>query len=288
MLSSNTGKNNSNSSNKQSGNNMLRMVLIVFAIFIILYFIYSLIKGYNGYKKSSPYLINGIVDGTMSQKIKAFNINPPMDNQYGTELSYSFWIYINDNNFSNDPKCTNDGTETNMKHIFHKGSTDYEKGEHLPLLESPGVWLYPNTNKLSIRFNTYENIVESSDVGNIPLNSWVHLSVVLIGNSVDVFINGNLKKRQKLNGVPKLNYDDLYISNWGGFQGFLCKLRYFNYAIQPFMIDHLFKEGPSAEFDSRYSNGLGQPSAQLAQNYWMTTGFPNSTNPPQGTTVPST
>ena len=280
MMSNNSMTRSSNSSSKNGGNNILKIVLIVFAILIILYCIFSLIKGFNNYKKSSPYLINDIVDGTMSQKIKAYNINPPMDNQYGTELSYSFWLYINDSNFSSDPSCNSGSDNMNFKHIFHKGSTDYVKGSHLPLLEMPGVWLYPNTNKLNIRFNTYENIVESTDVGNIPLNSWVHVSVVLIGNSVDVFINGNLKKRQKLKGVPKLNYEDLYISNWGGFQGYLCKLRYFNYAIQPFMIDYLFKEGPSQEFDSRYSNGLGKTSPQLAPNYWMNVGFPSTASNP--------
>ena len=277
MMSSNSVNRTNNATKKTGDNSILRIVLIIFAILIILYCIFSLIKGYSSYKQSSPYLINEVVDGTMAQKIKAFRLNPPMDNQYGTELSYCFWIYVNDNNFSSDPTCNNSSTDNiNFKHIFHKGSTDYSKGEHTPLLEMPGVWLYPNTNKLNIRFNTYENIVESADVGNIPLNSWMHVSIVLIGNSVDVFINGNLKKRQKLNGVPKLNYEDLYISNWGGFQGYLCKLRYFNYAVQPFMIDYLFKEGPSQEFDSRYSNGLGNKSPQLAPNYWMTVGFPNT------------
>lgn len=284
MMSSNSSKGNSNKNS--SSNGMLQILLIGFAILIILYFIYSLIKGYNTYKKTSPYLINGIVDGTMSQKIKSHNISPPMDNQYGTEMSYSFWIYLNDTNF-NETACAAGTENLNFKHIFHKGSTDFKKGDHLPLLQMPGVWLYENTNKLSIRFNTYENIVESADVGNIPLNAWVYMTVVLIGNSVDVFINGNLKKRQKLNGVPKLNYEDLYISNFGGFNGYLCKLRYFNYAVQPFMIDYLFQEGPSKEFDDRYSNGLGQTSPQLAQNYWMTVGFPNSTGP-IGTSVPPT
>ena len=237
-MSSNSGNLNTSSSN--GGNKLFGIILICIAILVILYFIYSMIKGYGDYRKYSPYLISGIVDGTQSQKIKAYKINPPMDNQYGTELSYSFWIYINDTNFGQNSGCTDSDDLSGFKHIFHKGSYDYSKSnKHFPLLQMPGVWLYPNTNKLNIRFNTYENIVESADVGNIPLNAWVHLSIVLIGNSVDVFVNGNLKKRQKLRGVPKLNYEDFYIGNWGGFLGYLCRLRYFNYAIQPFMVEYL-------------------------------------------------
>ena len=131
-----------------------------------------------------------------------------MDNQYGTEYSYSFWIFMKDTNF--DSSC-DDTNYSAFKHVFHRGSYDYSS-DHLPLLQNTGVWLYPNTNKFHIRFNTYQNVTESCDVGNIPINAWVHVTILLIGNSVDVFINANLKKRQKLRGVPKLNYENLYIS----------------------------------------------------------------------------
>ena len=281
-MSSNSAnvKTNTNSSNGNN-NKLFGIILICIAILVIIYFIYSMIKGYGDYRKYSPYLLSGIVDGTQSQKIKAYKINPPMDNQYGTELSYSFWIFINDTNFGQSSGCTDADDLSGFKHIFHKGSYDYSKtNKHFPLLQMPGVWLYPKTNKLNIRFNTYENIVESADVGNIPLNAWVHLSIVLIGNSVDVFVNGNLKKRQKLRGVPKLNYEDFYIGNWGGFLGYLCRLRYFNYAIQPFMVEYLFKEGPASEFDSTYSSGITNPSPHLSPNYWMTVGFPNTIGAP--------
>lgn len=265
-----------NSSGINKGNNRIfGLVMIVIAIFLILYFIYSIVIGYQNYNKYSPYLINDIIAGNTAYKIQAYKIPQPQDNQYGTEFSYSFWIYLNDSNF--DTSC-NETNISGFKHIFHKGSYDYSN-DHLPLLQTPGVWLYPNTNKFNIRFNTYQNIVESCDVGNIPLNAWVHCTVILIGNSVDVFINGNLKKRQKLRGVPKLNYENLYISNWGGFDGYMCRFRYFNYSIQPFMIEYLFNEGPSKKFDTSYNTGVNNPTPTLSPQYWMRTGFPNSNVP---------
>jgi hypothetical protein len=152
----------------------------------------------------------------------------------------------------------------------------------------PGVWLYPNTNKLHIQFNTYDNVVETSDVGNIPLNMWVNIVVVLIGNSVDIYVNGNLKKRTKLKGVPKINYGDMYISNWGGFIGYLSKLQYFNKAIQPYVIDQIFSTGPSRVFATDTTQGVNDPTANLSQNYWMTTGYPNSTDYPGYNQSPQT
>ena len=247
---------------------------------IILYFIYSIIKGYRNYNTYSPYFIRDIVDATTSLKIESFRIPQPMDNQYGTEYSYSFWIFMKDTNF--DSSC-DDSNYSAFKHVFHRGSYDYSS-DHLPLLQNTGVWLYPNTNKFHIRFNTYQNVTESCDVGNIPINAWVHVTVLLIGNSVDVFINANLKKRQKLRGVPKLNYENLYISNWGGFEGYLCRFRYFNYAIQPFMVEYLFNEGPAQQFDNTYKTGVNSPTPELSPQYWMTVGYPNTVGAPAGTT----
>jgi hypothetical protein len=268
--------------------------MIGLGIIIILSLIYSTYKSYNDYVNSSPYLIDGITDGTYSQQFSANQILPPSDSQYGSEFTYSFWIFIKDTNFSN-PAALN-CSSSSLLHVFHKGSIDYipnggkstgddscgnSASVYYPLLQMPGVWLYPNTNKLNIRFNTYENVVETSDIGNIPLNMWVNVIVILIGSSVDIYVNGNLKKRTKLSGVPKINYGNLYTSNWGGFQGYLSRLRYFNYAIQPFLIDQIFNMGPSLEYnENSFQNDMVQSKNALSRNYWMTTGYPNSVGAP--------
>jgi hypothetical protein len=282
-IKTNVGK--SNGANKK----LFGMAMIGFIVLIVMFLIYTFYKGYKDHQKYSPYLITGISDATIAQTFEAKKLKHASDSQWGTEFTYSFWIFVKDINFSsNNNSC--DITELPMLHVFHKGSYDYipdgsstneqDPRVYYPLLQMPGVWLYPNTNKLNIRFNTYENVVETSDVGNIPLNMWVHIIIVLIGSSVDVYVNGNLKKRTKLSGVPKINYGDFYTTNWGGFQGYLCRLRYFNYAIQPFMVDQLFQMGPSKEFDTDITQGVTDPSAQLSANYWMTTGYPNSFSAP--------
>jgi len=274
-------------SGKSGNKTLFSIIMIGLAIILILFFIYSTYQGFSNYNQTSPYLINGITDGTIAQTFSAFQIPAPSDDQYGIEFTYSFWIFIKDTNFSSPATsaCSSGSGGPPLLHVFHKGSYDFipnnqtsngSNSVYYPLLESPGVWLYPNTNKLNIRFNTYENTIETSDVGNIPLNMWVNIVIILIGGSVDVYINGNLKKRTKLSGVPKINYGNFYTSNWGGFQGYLSRLRYFNYAIQPFMVDQIFNMGPSQSFATNIIQGITEPSAILSQNYWMTTGFPNS------------
>jgi hypothetical protein len=283
-MSSLTGNIRSNSGNT----NLFKIIMIGLAIILILFLVYTLYSSYSNYNKTSPYLISGITDGTVPQQFSSYQIMPPSDSQYGTELTYSFWIFIKDTNFSNNnAKCGGSSLGDGFLHVFHKGSNDYvstgqdnSSATSRPLLQSPGVWLYPNVNKLNITFNTYENIVETADVGNIPLNMWVNIIIILIGSSLDVYVNGNLKKRVKLSGVPKLNYGDLYTSNWGGFQGYLSNLRYFNYAIQPYLVDQLFNMGPSKRFATNLTQGIMDSSAQLAPNYWMTVGYPNINSTP--------
>ena len=108
---------------------------------------------------------------------------------------------------------------------------------------------------------------------------WVNIIIILIGSSVDIYVNGNLKKRTKLSGVPKINYGDFYTTNWGGYQGYLSRLRYFNYAIQPFVVDQIFNMGPSTLFTQQNSSITSGPP-QLSANYWMTTGYPNAAGAP--------
>ncbi len=294
-------KNRTNGSSSIFTNSMI--IFVIIGILILIY-LYVTIKGYNNFVNNSPMFIRDTVDATNPTKIDAYKIANPSDGKYGTEFTYSFWVYIKDNNFvgSNNINCsvdisdeedyevststTSSDNNTEFKHIFHKGSNDMYIGgnsikKNLPLLQSPGVWLYPNENKLNIRFNTYNNentsVYETCDVGNIPINKWVHISIILIGNSVDIYVNCNLKKRQKLSGVPKLNDGDLYITQFGGFNGFLSRFRYYNYAIDPFELDLICKMGPSSTTPVQ---DLSSGVSYLSPNYWFNYAFPLSSGYP--------
>jgi hypothetical protein len=317
-LMKNTNKNVnkiiSNNTSTSSSSSFMSGTLIIFIIIglLILVYLYTTIRGYNSFINNSPMLIQDTVDGTNPLRIDAYKLPNSSDGKYGTEFSYSFWIYIKDNNFvahTTNILCMAEGTDKNpsdeettldiagvsydkidFKHIFHKGSGDMYVGtgdsyRNFPLLQSPGVWLYPNENKLNIRFNTYNNIVETCDVGNIPINKWVHISVILMGNSVDVYVNCNLKKRQKLSGVPKLNDGDLYINNFGGFNGYLSRFRYYNYAIDPFELDLICKMGPSENIPlTDLGSGAGKGQSYLSPNYWFNYAFPQNASYPKDST----
>ncbi len=281
-----------------------KFFIIIVILIIIGVFIYYAWSSYRSYKVTSPYFIYGTLDGNQGRVIKSQRIPEPSDGQYGQEFTYCTWLFIKDTNFtqtSTTPTSTSStssssssssssatkptvctkGTGPLMKIIMNKGSNDlYQTTNddgtqvwHYPLLSCPGVYLYPDTNKLHIRFNAFDSIYESADVGNIPLNKWFMLTIVCIGNSVDIYINNMLKKRQNV-GVLKMNYGDLSINPFGGFDGYISNLRYYNRAIQSWEIDEMYQLGTNTNMVSQLTDI--KQMANLSPKYYFTTGFPNS------------
>ena len=273
---SNVKKSNQNKGqpkNKVGTQSSVKIIVLILIIVLVLWVVYKMFRGFSKQRNDSYWIVKGTRQGdSQSLPISAYKFADPDDGQYGTEFTYTVWLYIKDTNFVNSGnKCGN----SKFRHIFHKGSDDYYvSGDTViqPLLQSPGLWLYPTINKLRINLNTYDSPKETCDIGNIPVNKWFHLTIMLIGNSLDVYVNCNLKKRCRLKGVPKLNYGKLFLSSWGGFDGFISKFKYHNYALQPYEVENACAKGPS----SAPPTDPGVKPPYLAKDYWMTTGFPNS------------
>lgn len=250
--------------NASVGSKILGVILLILGIFLAIYVIRRVRNDYNNVYGNSPWILAGTKTANTRKVVPGRNIRRSVDSPYGTEFTYSFWMYINNWSTKADE----------WKHIMHKGN------ETAIPLQAPGFWLYPNENKLAINMNTFHSVKESCDVGNIPVHKWVHVAMVLMGRDVDVYINGRLKRRVRLKGVPKQNYGDLYINQWQGFDGFLSRVRYFNYAVPYYIIEKMVNDGPSSA--KCIDTGSSVPP-YLRDDYWMNTGWPNSelSTPPQ-------
>lgn len=126
-------------------------------------------------------------------------LEPSKDERNGAEYSYSAFINLSADNFT--------GEKNTLRHVFHKGSPSI-----YPLM-APGVFFKADTNVLRVYQNSTLHWNRYVDVPNIPLNKWFHLVVMLKGNALDVYINGNLANRYKFTDVPKLNFSDFYLLN---------------------------------------------------------------------------
>jgi len=175
----------------------------------------------------------------------------------GIEFSYSFYLYVNPASFRQ---------ELGLLHIFHKGYSS-----QFPLL-APGVYLRSDTNTLRVYMNTYKTWNNYVEVENIPVSKWVHVVIVCKNNSLEIFINGNLKKKLSFDGyAPYQNYQDIVCFSqrritlkksitpsvdengfdvFGSIKGLVSNLNYYSYALCYAEIQQLMNEGPSKKMDS--------------------------------------
>ena len=211
-------------------------ILILFIAFII-YLIYVAYQAYKTKLANSPVIVNDVIDAYVARP--AFSL-PQVTSGMGQ--TFSTWIYVKDWNYKfgqyknilwkgNPP---NSSTNTNMPTISN--------------IHCPSMWLYPLTNSLKVVTSTsVPEQVESCDIQNIPLMTWVHIVYVLNNRTVDVYINGKLERSCALRGVPTITNDPVYLTTGSpqpGFYGKVGKTQYFTKSLLPNDVASLYSKGP--------------------------------------------
>jgi len=200
-------------------------------------------------------------------------VNLSSDERTGIEFSYSFYLLVNPASFRQ---------EYGLLHIFHKGYS-----AQFPLL-APGVYMRSDTNTLRVYMNTYQTWNNYVEVENIPVNKWVHIVVVCKNNALEIFINGNLKKKLSFDGfAPYQNYQDIVCFSqrritlkqslvpsvdengfdvFGTVKGLVSNLNYYSYAVSYAEIQALMSEGPSKKMDT--TNDSTSVPPYLDDSWW--------------------
>lgn len=203
-------------------------ILWIMAVFLIILFGYIFYQSYVESRKNTPY----IVDSKGKSGTEPLEVNSDMilKSSTGIQFSYMFFIRVDDMNYKYGKP----------KHILHFGN---ESGT----LYCPGIWIYPEESNLFVRVNSFTKPTVSSrgfrektpcDIKNLPIQRWVHVAVVLNNRTLDVYMDGVLKRSCELAGVPKIPEDaKLYVNQDGGFMGRISKMRYYNYAVNSNIIE---------------------------------------------------
>lgn len=221
----------------------------------------------------SPILIDGMVS---ANKLKVISSNPNVEKsvpiyrsinqEYGLEYTWNVWVYIEDLN----------KIDNNLyQRIFSKGSQEptttgvanpkTSSGVIPELLNaSPGLFVTKNaadnslTSKTNLHaglvlvVNTFESgsknndFLETIQIKNIPVKKWMCITIRVENTTVDIYLNGILTQRKKLNHLPRQNYYDTLIGDSdNGFNGFISSLRYYDNAIHYDEIQSLYSKGPN-------------------------------------------
>lgn len=134
----------------------------------------------------------------------------------GLTYSYTTWILIKD-------FTTGYGQR---RRIFSKN-------------DSPGVYLDSTSNSLVVAIDTY-GTTETILIPNLSAMKWIHLAVVVDQHSVDIYINGILRKHHTLSQLPQLN--DAAVAIGGGWNGVIARLTYFARSLNYVEIKEMVKE----------------------------------------------
>lgn len=293
----------------------LLIMTVILVLFLTIAFLRQILLFKSGMRKFT--MINNVHDCTQSVKVM-YKYIP--QSTYGHVATYSLWLNINKYEYNIDK----------AKHIFHIGPKDKSS-------VSPGVWFYPKTNNLAIKFSIQNkeqrftdgklgkapankkcifpykidwaklklNIPESKDphmnifnceatkdkfskggycpiklndkgyvdnindfgscgiktmdpninksllkvdsmcdIENVPLNRWFHLVISVKDNVVEIYIDGRLQKTCTEKNLPFLSKGNLYVTNFGGFNGMLTKFKIFPVFLNSKEIHTLYTRGP--------------------------------------------
>ena len=139
-------------------------------------------------------------NNTGNNFIESKNVNMNINNG---ELSLGFWLYISgiDNNVLRDlPDGQGKGWFTNnykrWKHVMHYGTALMSGSGDIADIQyqAPGIWLNPEVNNLTFRFNTTgDNNAVQYVLSNVPMNKWFQITVVLNNNNISIYKNGSLE-----------------------------------------------------------------------------------------------
>jgi len=109
-----------------------------------------------------------------------------------------------------------------------------ENNTNMNPLKNPDMLTPPNKN----------GVQYVCDVPNMPLQRWIHVGVSLSNRTLDVYINGKLGRSGILQGMPKPNKGDLYVTKYGGFDGYLSCLKVYDKAIGADKMFEIYQNGP--------------------------------------------
>jgi hypothetical protein len=148
--------------------------------------------------------------GTQSGKVPyTSNATLPRSNNQpeGATFSFEGWFEVNDFTYGN-------GTQ---RSVFNRA-------------DCPGLYLASQSGSILVTVATY-GATETVLIDNIPAQKWIHIAIVITQYTVDVYINGLLRRHHTLTQLPKQEDAPTTIGDSKGFDGQVGGLTYYSRAL---------------------------------------------------------
>ena len=106
------------------------------------------------------------------------------------------------------------------------------------------------------------------NVEEIKVQRWIHLALVLQNKTLDVYINGRLRKSCTFEFVPRLPKDanrHMFINQGGGYHGIISDVYYNNRALSAVGVNSLYNKGHTRIDVDNYFKNFAPPSFKQIQ-----------------------
>lgn len=193
----------------------------------------------------------------------------------GGAYGYQFWMYVADWNY----KFGQD------KHIMSR-----EDSTNTAIM-NPMISLHPTDNTMKISVSIFPTSGDSSkaepapaghsgatddvfvcEIPNIPLQTWLAVSVTVSTRNLDVYLNGKLVKSCFLTGVPKPVSGSVSLNKGGGFSGWMCSFYHYAKLLVPTDAQTFFSSGvpcnvPGTSTNYKVTLGVHDTKGQVVSKY---------------------
>jgi hypothetical protein len=174
-------------------------------------------------------------DATTSASITGSSA--PLSSQDQGGYGMQWWMYVKDWNY---------GYGKDKTIVIRSDPTN-------AAIMNPKITLHPTDNSMKISVSIFPNTeggaassqpaaaghsgssddVFVCEVPNIPLQTWLAVSVTVTTRNMDVYLNGKLVKSCFLSGVPKPVSGSVTLNDAGGFYGWMCSFYHFDKFLVP-------------------------------------------------------
>ena len=193
------------------------LFIILFIIAVIIYIVVVLLS-----KKTDENVIVPFMKMNNLREIPHEILFEPSCNQQ----SYFMWLYVNNWKY-------NYGI---LKSILNKGDEIKNIRDSLTTVRfnrsCPAMFLSPKKNNILFSFkldDCEENNVY--ELTHIPLKKWFSVAVCISKNSIEIYLDGSLVDTKIADKTFSLNNSPLRLGEYGGFDGFICKLSSYSYKL---------------------------------------------------------
>jgi len=242
--------------------NALGIVLVIFIIvliFLLLRYVYS-----------SGNTLTSVQNAETSFTVASSQLETTSTGATPTNFTYSVWIYIDNWNYRyGQPKVI-------LGRMGGKSSTSESSGikgiygaTPCPVLALGSIentvtcalscFGGPQDTGSSSSTNT---TVHTCMIGNVPLQSWVQLAIVVNNETMDFYMNGKIVRTCLLPGPANIDStSNLLITPNGGFEGYTANVQYWASPKNPQEIWNIYQKGYQ---NSSFSNLFNTYSLQVS------------------------